>query len=122
MNTPRTDAFEKQRIVEAATNDIATEAWADFARLLERELNEAKKETPTADAVIWRDAYNDSQREIGSLRRQNERLREALITIHRVLTKDGVCFHCDAGDDVICAEAFDSVKQALAAQPGEKTK
>lgn len=43
MNTPRTDAFEKQRIVEATTNDIATEAWSDFARLLERE-NERMRE------------------------------------------------------------------------------
>lgn len=63
MNTPRTDAFEKQRIVEAATNDIATEAWADFARQLEREnesLREAlkevlshRKEDKDGNHVMW---------------------------------------------------------------------
>lgn len=73
MNTPRTDAFEKQRIVEATTNDIATEAWADFARQLERDLAARNK---AYDRVMNNHSVLLCERD--SLRRQNERLVSAL--------------------------------------------
>lgn len=40
---------------------------------LERELNEAKKEVPTADAIIWREACNKATQERDQLRQQLEK-------------------------------------------------
>lgn len=117
-DTPRTDAFEKQRIVEATTNDIATEAWADFARQLERELKEAKSEQ---ENVINGITY-DLTVKCDSLRRQNERLREALKIIRADAHYINKEWMINEGHDQ-AAETIQAIRdnadKALAAQPEE---